>query len=165
MDELWSFVGAKANRHWVWIALDATTRQVIAVHVGDRSGQSATAVWEQIPTDYQEQATFYTDQYEVYKGVILQPSTTRSPRSLARPITSNASTARYGSESPGWYALRERSRRTLPIILGRSNTSSVTITSPDVQHYQGSTTACFTSSPATGQAPCSSRCSTMRSTT
>ena len=37
MDELWSFVGKKASRHWVWIAMDATTRQVIAFHVGDRS--------------------------------------------------------------------------------------------------------------------------------
>jgi IS1 family transposase len=70
VDELWSFVGKKANRHWVWIAMDATTRQVIAFHVGDRSGQSAKALWEQIPAVYQERATFYTDQYEVYKGVI-----------------------------------------------------------------------------------------------
>ncbi len=70
MDELWSFVGAKANRHWVWIAMDATTRQVIAFYVGDRSGQSAQALWEQIPAVYREQATFYTDQYEVYTGVI-----------------------------------------------------------------------------------------------
>jgi insertion element IS1 protein InsB len=70
MDELWSFVGAKENRHWVWIAMDATTRQVIAFHVGDRSGQSAQALWEKIPAVYQEQATFYTDQYEVYKAVI-----------------------------------------------------------------------------------------------
>jgi insertion element IS1 protein InsB len=70
VDELWSFVGTKANRQWVWIAMDATTRQVIAFHVGDRSGQSAEALWEEIPTLYQERATFYTDQYEVYKSVI-----------------------------------------------------------------------------------------------
>jgi len=70
MDELWGFVGKKANRHWVWIAMDATSRQIIAFHVGDRSGQSAKALWEQIPAVYQEQAMFYTDQYEVYKGVI-----------------------------------------------------------------------------------------------
>ena len=70
IDELWSFVGAKANRHWVWIAMDATTRQVIAFYIGDRSGQSAQALWEQIPAVYREQATFYTDQYEVYTGVI-----------------------------------------------------------------------------------------------
>jgi insertion element IS1 protein InsB len=70
VDELWSFVGTKTDRHWVWIAMDATTRQVIAFHVGDRSGQSAEALWERIPTVYQERATFYTDQYEVYKGII-----------------------------------------------------------------------------------------------
>jgi len=70
MDELWSFVATKANRQGVWIAMDATTRQVIAFHVGDRSGQSAEALWEKIPAVYQEQATFYTDQYEVDKSVI-----------------------------------------------------------------------------------------------
>ena len=41
--------------------MDATTRQVIAFHVGDRSGQSAEALWEKIPAMYQEPAVFYTD--------------------------------------------------------------------------------------------------------
>jgi insertion element IS1 protein InsB len=50
--------------------MDATTRQVIAFHVGDRSGQSAKVLWAKIPTMYQEQATFYTDQYTVYTGII-----------------------------------------------------------------------------------------------
>jgi insertion element IS1 protein InsB len=70
LDELWSFVGKKANRQWVWIALDATTRQVLAFHVGDRSGQSASALWQRLPAVYQEQAIFYTDQYAVYAEVI-----------------------------------------------------------------------------------------------
>jgi insertion element IS1 protein InsB len=70
VDELWSFVGKKENRQWVWIAMDATTHQVLAFYVGDRSGQSAHALWEKIPALYQEQATFYTGQYEVYKAVI-----------------------------------------------------------------------------------------------
>src|SRR5215213_8119375 len=69
-DELWSFVGRKANRQWVWIAMDADTRQIIAFHVGDRSRQSAQELWEKIPAVYQEQARFYTDCYEAYKGVI-----------------------------------------------------------------------------------------------
>src|SRR5262245_66403555 len=69
-DELWSFVGKKANRQWVWIAMDAITRQIIAFHVGDRSRQSAQALWGKIPPGYQEQAVFYTDCYEAYKGVI-----------------------------------------------------------------------------------------------
>ena len=56
LDELWSFVGKKANRQWVWIAMDVTTRQVLAFHVGDRSGQSASALWQRLPAVYQEQA-------------------------------------------------------------------------------------------------------------
>ena len=83
LDELWSFVGKKENRQWVWIAMDAATRQVIAFHVGDRSSQSATALWEKIPAMYQGQAMFYTDQYAVYTGVI-PPARHRAISKLAR---------------------------------------------------------------------------------
>ena len=40
MDELWSFVDSKGNQQWVWLALDAQTREIVGVHIGDRS-----AVW------------------------------------------------------------------------------------------------------------------------
>jgi insertion element IS1 protein InsB len=50
--------------------LDATSRQVIAFHVGDRSRTSARRLWMQIPQAYSRHATFYTDQYVVYVGVI-----------------------------------------------------------------------------------------------
>jgi insertion element IS1 protein InsB len=69
-DEMWSFVEKKANKQWLWIAMDATTRQIIAFHVGDRSRDSAKELWAKIPEVYREQATFHTDQYEAYKGVI-----------------------------------------------------------------------------------------------
>jgi len=69
-DELWSFVGKRANKQWLWIAMDATTRQVIAFHVGDRSRESAKELWAKIPVEYRELATFYTDQYDAYTGVI-----------------------------------------------------------------------------------------------
>ncbi len=69
-DEMWSFVQKKANKQWIWIAMDATTRQIIAFHVGDRSRESGKELWANIPMVYREQATFHTDQYEVYKGVI-----------------------------------------------------------------------------------------------
>jgi insertion element IS1 protein InsB len=83
MDELWSFVGKKANRLWVWIAMDATTRQVIAFHVGDRSQAGAEQLWANLPAGYREQAMFYTDQYAVYKGVI-PPARHRAISKLAR---------------------------------------------------------------------------------
>ena len=57
LDELWSFVGSKANARWVWIALCRQTRQVVACFVGDRSAQSARALRERIPPDYRCRAT------------------------------------------------------------------------------------------------------------
>ena len=40
-DEMASFVQKKAHKQWIWIAMDAKTRQIIAFHVGDRSHTSA----------------------------------------------------------------------------------------------------------------------------
>ena len=52
------------------MAMDAQTCQVIAFHVGDRSRESAQALWAHIPVAYREQARFHTDHYGAYKGVI-----------------------------------------------------------------------------------------------
>jgi len=69
-DEMWSFVAKKANKQWVWIAMDTQTRQIIAFQVGDRSHASAQQLWANLPAVYREQAMFYTDQYAVYTGII-----------------------------------------------------------------------------------------------
>jgi insertion element IS1 protein InsB len=70
VDEMWSFVGSKENKEWIWIAMDAKSRQIIAFHVGDRSQESAKKLWELIPETYREKATFYTDEWHSYNGVI-----------------------------------------------------------------------------------------------
>jgi IS1 family transposase len=72
-DEMASFVQKKANKQWIWLAMDAKNRQIIAFHVGDRSRKSARRLWAKIPLAYRQQATFYTDQYVVYEGVIPAP--------------------------------------------------------------------------------------------
>ena len=69
-DEMWSFVKKKANKQWIWIAMDAITRQIIAFHVGDRSRESAKALWAKIPSVYRNRPSFHTDQYDAYTGVI-----------------------------------------------------------------------------------------------
>ena len=51
-DEMASFVQKKANKQWIWLAMDAKTRQVIAFHVGDRSRKSAKRLWTKIPEAY-----------------------------------------------------------------------------------------------------------------
>jgi IS1 family transposase len=69
-DAMSSFVKKKANKQWIWIAMDAQSRPVIALHVGGRSRKSAKRLWAKIPLAYRQQAMFYTDQYVVYTGVI-----------------------------------------------------------------------------------------------
>jgi insertion element IS1 protein InsB len=69
-DEIWGFVASKENKQWVWIALDVTTKQVIAFYVGDRSASSARELWQCIPQVYRDHATFYTDGLAAYKTVL-----------------------------------------------------------------------------------------------
>ena len=70
VDEMWSFVGSKKNKQWIWIAMDVKSRQIIAFYVGYRSRESARKLWESIPESYRENATFYTDDWQAYKGII-----------------------------------------------------------------------------------------------
>jgi insertion element IS1 protein InsB len=71
-DEMWSFVKSKENKQWIWIAIDARTKQVIAFYVGDRSRKSARQLWKRIPQAYRDHAKFAMDDWEAYKGVILE---------------------------------------------------------------------------------------------
>ncbi len=69
LDELWSFVGKKANKRWVWLALARRTRQVVAYVVGDRGERTCRRLWERIPEDYQR-GCCYSDFWEAYGAVI-----------------------------------------------------------------------------------------------
>ena len=72
IDEMLSFVGQKTNKQWIWLAMDVSSRQIIAFHVGDRSRVSAQALWKLIPENLRRHATFYTDGWQAYEGVIPQ---------------------------------------------------------------------------------------------
>ena len=38
---MWSFVGSKDNKQWIWLAIDANTREIVGLYIGDRTRQSA----------------------------------------------------------------------------------------------------------------------------
>jgi insertion element IS1 protein InsB len=69
LDELWSFVQDKRNQCWIWIALCAVTKQVVAFVVGDRSAQTCRALWRAVPWRY-KRAKCYSDFWEAYQLVI-----------------------------------------------------------------------------------------------
>lgn len=70
MDELWSFVDEKGNKQWVWLAIDRASREIIGCHVGERSTESAQALWQSLPRHYRQYARIYTDHWEAYASVL-----------------------------------------------------------------------------------------------
>lgn len=65
-DELWSFVGEKENKRWLWLVLERRSRQIIALHIGDRSQDSARALWAKVPLPIKAQALVLTDCWDAY---------------------------------------------------------------------------------------------------
>lgn len=70
---MWSFVGSKADPWWIWAALDAETRQVVAMVAGDRSEFTARCLWDALPDDYRAGATVYSDFWAAYAAVVPGP--------------------------------------------------------------------------------------------
>ena len=48
-DELWSYVGAKANPQWLWLVMHSRTRQVVAMEVGPRDKATAERLFYKLP--------------------------------------------------------------------------------------------------------------------
>lgn len=69
LDEMWSYVGKKTNRVWIWIALCRRTRQVVAWWYGPRDNLSCQTLWDRIPASY-KRGRAYTDFYATYKGTV-----------------------------------------------------------------------------------------------
>ena len=69
-DELWSFVEKRSDKRWIWLILERRTRQIIALHIGDRSQSSAQALWAQVPPPIKAKALVLTDHWEAYSLAI-----------------------------------------------------------------------------------------------
>ena len=67
LDELWSFVQAKAQPLWLWVALCRRTRQIVAWSLGDRSEQGAADLRAALPPGYRRCAT-RSDLWRAYRA-------------------------------------------------------------------------------------------------
>ena len=70
VDELWSFIGCKAQPWWVWLAQDSRTRQVVGMAVGDRDEFSGRCRYESLPSAYQQRTIVATDLLAVYQSIV-----------------------------------------------------------------------------------------------
>jgi IS1 family transposase len=70
LDEQWSFVGNKKNQEWLWLVFHSETRQVLAMHVGKRTRQSAEILLkkqinEQRYEDLEKNPLVWEENYDV----------------------------------------------------------------------------------------------------
>ena len=68
-DEMWSFVGNKNNKQWIWLALDIETKEIVGAYVGERSRQGASGLWQSLPPIYRQCAVCYTDFWSAYDEI------------------------------------------------------------------------------------------------
>ena len=68
-DEMWSFVGNKKNKKWIWVVYDPMHRLVIAYHIGGRGIAAAKKLWNKIPKNLRR-CYFETDHWDAYKKII-----------------------------------------------------------------------------------------------
>ena len=60
----------KRDTWWIWVALDAETRQVVAMVAGDRSEATAQCLWDDLPDEYRDRAILCTDFWSAYVGAV-----------------------------------------------------------------------------------------------
>jgi hypothetical protein len=64
-DELCSFCHCKANKQWLWAALNRATRQIVAYVIGDRSEQTFRRLIRKVPIEYLKNRS-YSDYWKSY---------------------------------------------------------------------------------------------------
>jgi IS1 family transposase len=68
-DEMWSFVGDKDNKQWIWLAIDVLTKEIVGVYIGKRAEAGARGLWDSLPAVYRQCAVSYTDFWGAY-GIV-----------------------------------------------------------------------------------------------
>lgn len=85
-DELWSFVQNKENKQWLWLILHRKTRQIIAMHVGDRSEQAAAILMSKLPDYLKKKFTFSPINTLLIKLLFQENSTHLSTKALVKHL-------------------------------------------------------------------------------
>lgn len=70
LDEMWTFVGRKRRKKWLWLAVERQSCRIVAWVLGSRGRATARRLWRALPTPYHIDTWYYTDEWEAYRGVL-----------------------------------------------------------------------------------------------
>ncbi|EAW36217.1 putative transposase B [Lyngbya sp. PCC 8106] len=66
---MWSFVGNKKQKQWLWLAVDRNTKEIVGFDLGDCSEEGAKGLWRSLPKVYRQCAVCYTDFWSAYEHI------------------------------------------------------------------------------------------------
>ena len=70
LDELWSFVGRKKRKVWLWLVVERASRRIVAWTLGSRGEAPLRRLWAALPRRYRRHCWYFTDQWKAYAAVL-----------------------------------------------------------------------------------------------
>lgn len=80
VDEMWTFVGRRSHKIWLWLAVERPSRRIVAWVLGCRGAATARRLWQALPARYQQHTRYYSDEWEAYAKVLPAPAHQPSPK-------------------------------------------------------------------------------------
>ena len=66
MDGMWTFVGHKKRKIWLWLAVERASRRIVAWTLGNRGEVAARCLWQLLPRRYRRHCWYFTDLFPAY---------------------------------------------------------------------------------------------------
>ena len=70
LDEMWTFVGKRKRKVWLWLAVERASRRIVGWVLGCRGAATGRRLLQGLPARYQHHTTYYTDAWEAYAAVL-----------------------------------------------------------------------------------------------
>jgi IS1 family transposase len=106
---MWSFVGSKQNKQWIWLAVDADSREIVDVFDGDRSRQAAKGLWQSLSAIYRQCAICYTNFWKLMSRCYQASGIALWAKKRVKLAILSGSTTLCGSELGVWFIKPYRS--------------------------------------------------------
>lgn len=70
LDEMWTFVGQRRRKVWLWLAVERASRRVVAWVLGRRDAATARRLWAALPRRYRRHCWYFTDLFPAYADAL-----------------------------------------------------------------------------------------------
>ena len=75
LDEMWTYVGQRRRKVWLWLAVERASRRIVAWDAA-----TARRLWQALPRRYRRHCWYFTDLFPAYVGVLPRWQNRRCPK-------------------------------------------------------------------------------------